>query len=82
VQKNYFVYTCMNVRCSLNGGWRANQQTKQHEFFPAKREKNTRKLIELKKMTFFEMCLDEISYDTPYLQDCNEKKKCLKRFFS
>jgi hypothetical protein len=32
-------------------------------------------------MTFFEICLDEISYYTPYLQDCNEKKKCLKFFF-
>ena len=33
-------------------------------------------------MTFFEICLDEISYDTPYLQVCLEKKKCLKIFFS
>jgi len=32
-------------------------------------------------MTFFEICLDDISYDTPYLQVCNEKKKCLKIFF-
>jgi len=30
--------------------------------------------IERKKMTFFEICLDEISYDTPYLQVCSEKK--------
>jgi hypothetical protein len=32
-------------------------------------------------MTFFEICLDKISYDTPYLQVCTEKKKCLKIFF-
>ena len=32
-------------------------------------------------MTFFEICLDEISYDTPYLQVCSEKKSVLKDFF-
>jgi hypothetical protein len=46
------------------------------------RKKCKKTLIEHKKMTFFEMCLDEISYDTPYLQVCSEKKKCVKRFFS
>ncbi len=37
--------------------------------------------IERKKMPFFEICLDEISYDTPYLQVCIERKKCLRIFF-
>jgi hypothetical protein len=46
------------------------------------RKKHKKTLIEHKKMSFFEMCLDEISYDTPYLQVCSEKKKCLKKFFS
>jgi hypothetical protein len=32
-------------------------------------------------MTFFEMCIDDISYNTPYLQVCSEKKNCLKIFF-
>ena len=32
-------------------------------------------------MTFFEICLGEISYVTPYLQVCTEKKKCLNIFF-
>jgi len=36
--------------------------------------------MERKKMTFFEICLDEISYNTQYLQVCIEKKKCLKIF--
>jgi hypothetical protein len=45
------------------------------------RKKHKKTLIEHKKMTFFEMCLDEISYNTPYLQVCSEKKRCLKRFF-
>jgi hypothetical protein len=77
----------MNVRCSLNGGWRANQQTKQHES-PSKnilasetRKKHKKTLIEHKKMTFFEMCLGEISYNTPYLQVCREKKVFEKIFF-
>jgi len=30
---------------------------------------------------FFEFCLDEISYNTPYLQVFTEKKKYLKIFF-
>jgi len=32
-------------------------------------------------MTFFEVCLDEISYDTPYLQVCTEKKMFDNIFF-
>jgi hypothetical protein len=32
-------------------------------------------------MTFFEICLDEISYDTPYLQVCTEKKVFENIFF-
>jgi len=31
-------------------------------------------------MTFFEICLDEISYGTPYLQVCTKKSVC-KYFF-
>jgi hypothetical protein len=45
------------------------------------RKKHKKTLIEHKKMTFFDMCLDEISYDTPYLQVCSEKKSVLKDFF-
>ena len=30
---------------------------------------------------FFEICFDEISYNTPYLQVCTKKKKCLNIFF-
>jgi len=37
--------------------------------------------IERKKMTFFEICLDEISYNTPYLQVLTEKKSVCKYFF-
>jgi len=32
-------------------------------------------------MTFFEIYLDEISYDTPYLQVCTEKKVFENIFF-
>jgi len=45
------------------------------------KKKHEKTHIECKKMTFFEICFDEISYDTPYLQVCIEKKKCLKIFF-
>ncbi len=37
--------------------------------------------IERRKITFFEICLDVISYDTPYLQVCTEKKSVWKYFF-
>jgi hypothetical protein len=33
------------------------------------------------KILFFKIPLDEYSYDTPYLQDCSEKKMFLKTFF-
>jgi len=63
------------------------QQCKQQEnhpktHFSQQNEKKHKKMhIERKKMTFFEIFLDEISYNTPYLQVCTEKKKCLKIFF-
>jgi len=41
-------------------------------------KKHEKTHMEREKMTFFEICLDEISYDTPYLQVCTE----LKIFFS
>jgi len=32
-------------------------------------------------MTFYEICLDEISYNAPYLQFCTEKKVFENIFF-
>ena len=57
----------------------AEQQWKQHgnhpkmHFSQQNKKKHEKKHIEHKKMTFFEICFDEISYDTPYLQVCAEK---------
>jgi len=46
------------------------------------KKKHEKTHIECKKMTFFEICFDEISYDTPYLQVCIEKKKVFENIFS
>ena len=65
----------------------AEQQWKQQENHPKmhfshqNKKKHEKTNIERKKMTFFEICLDEISYDTPYLQVCTEKKSVWKYFF-
>jgi len=50
-------------------------------FSQQNKKKHEKTHIERKKMIFFEICLDEISYNTPYLKVCIEKKKCLKIFF-
>ena len=65
----------------------AEQQWKQQENHPKthfsqqNKKKHKKTHIKRKKTTFFEIGLDEISYETPYLQVCTEKKKCLKIFF-
>ena len=51
-------------------------------FFPAKQDKTRENAHRTQENDFFEICLDEISYDTLYLQVCTEKKKCSKIFFS
>jgi len=54
---------------------KTTRKPSKNAFFPAKQEKKNEKMhIERIKMSFFEICLDEISYDTPYLQVCTEKK--------
>jgi len=46
-----------------------NKKTIQKLIFPSNTRKKHEKMhIECKKVAFFEICLDEISYDTPYLQ--------------
>jgi len=52
-----------------------NKKIIQKRIFPSKTNKKHKKThIEHKKMTFFEISLDEISYNTPHLQVCIEKK--------
>jgi len=54
---------------------KTTRKPSKNAFFPFKTRKKHKKMhIERQKMTFFEICLDEISYDTPYLQVCIEKK--------
>ncbi len=53
---------------------KTTRKPSKNAFSPAKQEKTLENAHSMQENDFFEICLDEISYDTPYLQVCSEKK--------
>jgi len=60
---------------------KTTRKPSKNAFFQQNKKKHKKMHIECKKMTFFEICLDEISYNRPYLQVCTEKKVFEKKNF-
>jgi len=60
---------------------KTTRKPSKNAFFPAKQEKTRENAHKTQENDFFEICLDEISYDTPYLQVCTEKKVFENIFF-
>jgi hypothetical protein len=74
----------MDVGCSLRGfGGPTNRQNKKKTHQNCILAGKTRKKCEKTsfghdKTYFFNISLNEYSYDVSYLQDCSEKKMCFK----